>query len=76
LRHKDYPCRFDIIPGLSSIRDQDVTAVTSHRHQPIAIAGDFPRATAMLCASGLFVTLALTLALNALGLGGLRLIGP
>jgi hypothetical protein len=76
LRHKDYPCRIGIATGLSTIRDQDVTTVTSRRQQPQAIARDFSRAKAMLCASGLFLTLALMLALNALGLGGLRLISP
>lgn len=50
--------------------------MTSRRHQPKAIAGDFSRAKAVLCASGLFLTLALLLALKTLGLGGLRLIGP
>jgi hypothetical protein len=76
LRHKYYACRLGFAAGLSIIRDQDVTAVTSRRHQPQAVARDLSRATVMLCASGLFLTLALMLALNALDLGGLRLIGP
>ncbi len=50
--------------------------MTSRRQQPEAIAGDNAPAMAMLCASGLFLTLALLLALKAFGLGGLRLISP
>ena len=57
-------------------RTQDHPPVTPHRCQPNVTARDFSRAGVMLRASGLPLSLSLLLALNALGLGGLRLISP